>query len=145
MLDHNPYSPPQSVSPTTSRPADSSWVWNGLTIYVVCFVVGILLGFLSRLARPYILGDIHFEALIELGLKLAISVAVLWLASNTRTQRPVLRFTISVLALWLGSAIGWSILNGSAWADHLFICASGCSITLVLGIIWLLLLKNKHR
>lgn len=138
MIDHNPYSPPQTVSPRTPEPVDWLWVWNGNTIHILCFVLGISLGFLSRFLRPFIMGNIHFEALIELGLKIAMSIAILWLASKIRTHRPVLRFTLPVLALWVGSAVGWSVMNGSTWTDHLLVNANCCLITLVLGVtlIW---------
>ena len=128
-----------------AKPADRLWVGNWNAIHAVCFVAGISVGFLSRLFRPYILGSIHFEALSELGLKIAISITVLWLASNSRTHRPVQRFTLSVLALWIGSAIGWSILNGSMWTEHLIVNASGCLITLALGLAWIWLVANVRR
>ena len=145
MLDHNPYSPPQSDSLVVANRADWPWVRDGIAIHAGCFLAGASLGFLSRLFRPYFLGHIHFEALIEFGAKIAISFAVLWLTSNIPADRPVLRFSLSILALWIGSAIGWSILNGSTWTDHLLVNANGCLITLALGVAWMGLIKKLSR
>lgn len=145
MIEDNPYSPPQTVSPPMLEPVDGSWLSNGNAIHVVLFVTGLTLGLLSRFLRPFITGPIHFEALIEFGVKIAISIAMLWLARNRHMRHPVLRFSLSVFALWIGSAIGWSMLNGRLWSDHLLFNTTGCLITLGLGATWIWLTAKRSR
>lgn len=103
----NPYAAPDASSSLLpdDRLKRSNSFWKQAVIF---WGIGLLLGATSRLIRDQIPGDIHYEALAELLVKLLLGLGLTAFYAQARMQDKYLRYSVVTLVLWAGSTFGWS-------------------------------------
>lgn len=111
--------------------------------FVALLLVGMLVGAVSRYVRPYCSGPVHYEALVDLVMRIAIGVWVLIIHLRYYPKRRAwASLQLSLVGLHLGHLIGWSAVEGRFWDDLLQVdaviwVASGViSTVLLVGLQW---------
>lgn len=142
----NPYASPDASSSLLpdDRLKRSNSLWKQAVIF---WGIGLLLGATSRLIRDQIPGDIHYEALAELLVKLLLGLGLTAFYAQPRMQDKYLRYSVVTLVLWTGSTFGWSFVNGRFWIDHVGVNAVGLLIALATGCLslWMVARVRAYR
>ena len=147
MTERNPYSPPKSELVSEVRRGKFFQQSAGFIIATTCLAVGGIVGFVSRTVRPLIDGPIHYEAIAEMGFKMLVSILLLWVSIRSKAERPIQWLAIAILALWLGSTLGWSAAERGVWTDYLVVNAIYGLLTLAIAVAiarWLRKRKNAR-
>ena len=95
----------------------------------VVIVVGFALGAISRVARDWFTGPIHYEAVASLFVLVLISL-VLALRRPSLGARTWL-YQLEVLSLWAAYLSAWSLVNRAVWSDAVVTFSAwwlGCAV-----------------
>lgn len=146
-MDHdNPYAPPikAQVASVKSPRGPLSPSSELFMIHVPCWVGGTAIGALSRWLRESFTRGIHYEAIGETAAKTGIVLALLSVCWMGGVKRPRLSYSLSTTSLWIGAAVGWSLVHGGIWLDYLRVNAFLCTICLAVGVVLLSLRSRRY-
>lgn len=131
--DSKPSSTPPLSHPTRKRerPAPSLTPLGSLLGRAAAIItIGVTLGAISRVARNWVPGPVHYEAIASLTL-LALASLVLALARQARH----LPYQLELFSLWAAFLTGWSIVHRSVWSDAVFSFGVGWLACAVVGVV----------
>ena len=139
MTQQTPYQPPVVNPRPRSRSRGSSIpVITLIVTPLMCLVIGTAAGALSRSFRNDMSG-VHYEAIIELGVKVLVNVAVLiacFLIPKNWIR--LLNYAVATSLLWASSTIAWTVMNGGMFRQHLAVNAISLFVALIVGMVILL-------
>ena len=111
------------------QPASQPSLASLLIRACVVIVVGFALGAMSRVARDWFTGSIHYEAIASLFVLVLLSL-VLALRRPSRGARTWL-YQLEVLSLWAAFLSAWSLINWAVWSDAVMTFSAwwlGCAV-----------------
>lgn len=109
---------------------------------LVVLLVGLVIGVVSRALRPHIMGPVHYEAIVTLGLLVAVTLALV--LSHRQSSHGLWPFQLEAFSLWAAFASGWSLMHGGVWTDLIAVAVPwwlGCAVVGGAMLTWL---RPKH-
>lgn len=139
MTPPNPYEPPINKHLGNSRSHGSAIPLIILIVTpLICLVFGTAAGAVGRSFRNETSG-VHYEAIIEMGVKVLVNVAVLVACFLIpKTWMRILNYGLATSLLWTTSTIAWTIVNGGFFRQHLAINIISLVVALIAGVVILL-------
>lgn len=141
-MTENPYESPQVAAEFRGDPVDSLSRTRALVLCVVLGAIGLGIGAASRLARPQFQGSVHYEALVELVIKIALGLVLVPVCRFLGGSRPVSAYWMSSVSLWGGALVGWSLINKRVWEDYVFVNLLWMFVVASVGTILILIWRK---
>ena len=85
------------------------------------------------------MSGVHYEAIIEMGVKVLVNVAVLVACFLIpKTWMRILNYGLATSLLWTSSTVAWTIVNGGVFHQHLAVNLISLVVAMIVGVIILL-------
>jgi len=100
---------------------------------IVFFVIGILVGGISVMFRPYFENGVHLEAIAALIILIVLNIGLLLYFVRQKEKRSKLSYSLSVCAVWFGYVLGWLMMAEYFFDDVLGMGGMFALVNLFIG------------